>query len=327
MTLYGAAVLLVIFGALLAALDLLLLALTSRILVRLERTAPGPRSEGILLARSAPVLTAAVVALLVFLPAWWVHEPPDTGEAASPVLLGLAMLSALPLLQGLYRGARMFVKTRDRLVTWRASGRKAPRAEAPFEVLEVASEDLGLCVGGYLRPTIYASAAVMRSLEPGELTAALAHETGHAVRRDPLRLLWLGCCPDFLRLFGLDGPWRLAFTRACEFAADEGASRGDQEVALDLASALLKVARLRTFRPSSVEALSDVAVSSAFANSVELEARVGALVNPGPEPTRAGSSLRPWMFPAALALLCAAGLVASAPVHALAEAVGRILTR
>ncbi len=325
MTLYGAAVLLVIFGALLAALDVLLLALTPWLLGRLTRRAPPRGTDAILLIRSAPVLTAAAAAVLVFLPAWWTHEPENTGETASALLLGLALLSALPLVQGLYRGARMFVKTRDRLLIWRGRGRNPPRVEAPFEVLEVTSEDLALCVGGYLRPTIYASADVMRSLEPEEFTAALAHEVSHATRRDPLRLLWLGSCPDFLRLFGLDGPWRLAFSRACEFAADAGASRGNPEVALDLASALLKVARLRTFRPLSAEALADVAVSSAFSTRVDLEARVQALANPRPEPT--GFRPRPWMFAAALLLLCAAGALASEHAHALTEEVGRFLTR
>ncbi|HQZ16217.1 MAG TPA: hypothetical protein PLD86_04990, partial [Vicinamibacteria bacterium] len=244
MTLYGAAVLLVVFGALLAALDLLLLALTPWLLRSLIPSAPDRRSDAILIIRSAPVLAAAAVAALVFLPAWWTHEPENTGETASALLLGLALLSALPLLQGLFRGARMFVRTRDRLLIWRGRGRNPPRVEAPYEVLEVTSGDLALCVGGYLRPTIYASAEVIRSLDPEEFNAALAHEVSHAARRDPLRLLWLGSCPDFLRLFGLDRPWRLAFSRACEFAADAGASRGNPEVALDLASALLTVARL-----------------------------------------------------------------------------------
>ncbi len=327
MTLYGAAVLLVVFGAILAALDVLLLALTPWLLRCLTRSAPHQRSDATLLIRSAPVLTAAAAAALVFLPAWWAHEPRNTGETASAFLLGLALLSALPLLQGLFRGARMFVKTRDRLLIWRGRGRNTPGVEAPFEVLEVASEDLALCVGGYLRPTIYASADVIRSLAPEEFDAALAHEVSHATRRDPLRLLWLGSCPDFLQLFGLDRPWRLAFSRACEFAADAGASRGNPEVALDLASALLKVARLRTFAPLSAETLADVAVSSAFSNRDDLKARVEALANPRPAPTPAAFGPRPWMFAAALLLLCAAGALASEHVHTLTEEVGRFLTR
>ena len=325
MNLYGFAVLLVIFGVAMATLDLLLLALSPRLLESLARIAPGRRTDAIMLLRSAPVVLAAAVTALVFLPSWWAHEPQDTGETVSALLLVLALLSALPLLQGLYRATLMLVKTRDRLLRWRGRGRSTPQVEAPFEVLEVTSEDLALCVGGYLRPTIYASTDVMKSLEPEEFSAALAHEVSHARRRDPLRLLWLGSCPDFLRLFRLDGPWRRAFSRACEFAADAGASGGNPERALDLASALVKVARLRTFRPMSADALADVAVSSAFSSRVDLAARVEALANPRPEIATAGSRLRPWMFAAALLALSATGALASEHVHAVTEAVGRLL--
>ena len=327
MSLYGAAVLLVVFGVLMAAFDVVLLVLTPWLLTRLARIAPGRRTDTILLIRSAPVVLSAAATVLVFFPAWWAHEPQNTGETASAFLLFLAWLAVLPLLQGLYRAAVMLVKTRDRILLWRGCGRNPSRVEGRFEVLEVTSEDLALCVGGYLRPTIYASTDVMRFLEPEELQAALAHEVSHAKRRDPLRLLWLGSCPDFLRLFRLDDPWRGAFSRACEFAADAGASRGNPEVALDLASALLKVARLRTFKPWSAETLKDVAVSPAFSSRADLQARVEALANPLPEPAPAGFRPRPWMFAAALLLLCAAGALASEHVHTLTEEVGRFLTR
>ena len=325
MTGYGVAVLLVVFGALTAALDLVLLFLTPWLFGRLGRLAVSRRSDAILLLRSAPVVLAAALTLLVFLPSWWIHEPAETGETASALLLGLALLAALPLLRGLYRGAQMFVRTRERLVTWRGRGRNTPQAGTSFEVLEVRSEDLALCVGGYLRPTIYASADVVRSLEPEEFKAALAHEASHARRRDPLRLLWLGSCPDFLQLLGLDRAWRGAFARACEFAADAGASRGNPEAALDLASALLKVARLRAFPAIGADALADVAVSPAFTSRADLQARVEALANPAPEPKAPGLGLRPWMWAAAILVLCAAGVAASEQVHAIAEGVGRFL--
>ena len=326
MTLYGASALLVVFGVVMAALDVLLLALTPWLFDRLARTAPGRRTDAILLLRSLPVGLAAASTALVFLPAWWRHEPQGTGETVSAFLIALALLAILPLLQGVYRAGLMFVKTRDRLLVWRGRGHPS-QVDAPFEVVEVRSEDLALCVGGYLRPTIYASTEVMKSLEPEEFEAALAHEVSHARRRDPLRLLWLGSCPDFLQLFRLDGPWRRAFSRSCEFAADAGASRGNPEAALDLASALLKVARLRTFKPFSAEVLADVAVSSAFSSLVDLEARVEALANPRPEAATAGSGWRPWMFAAMLLLLCAGGAMASEQVHAIAEEVGRLLAR
>ena len=167
----------------------------------------------------------------------------------------------------------------------------------------------------------------MNALDAQELSAALAHEISHARTRDPLRLLGMGGCPDFLNLLRLDQGWRRAFASACEFAADEGASAGNREVALDLASALLKVARLSAFRPVIAENMIEVAVSSAFSSSADLEARVHALANPPTAAAVRGVPLRPWMLGAAILILGSAGVIASEPVHALIEELGRTLAR
>ena len=95
-------------------------------------------------------------------------------------------------------------------------------------------------------------------------------------------------------------------------------------MALDLASALLKVARLRTFRPLSAEAMIDMAVSSAFSSRADLEARIHALANPQAG-VLLGAGLQPWMLAAAAVVLCGAGVMASEQVHAAAEELGRLL--
>ena len=322
---YGASVLLVVFGALLVALDLLLLALTPLVLPRLGRLPPSTRTDAILFVRSLPLLLAAAVTSLAFLPAWWRHEPENTGETVSLLLLAMALISILPILQGLQRAARMFLRTRARLVVWRGLGRSAVMSHTPFEVVEVKSDDLALCVGGYLRPTIYASAEVMKSLDPAELDAALAHEVSHANQRDPLRLLWMGSCPDFLQWFGLDAPWRRAFARACEFAADERAARGCEDVALDLASALVKVARLRTRGALTGDAALEVAVSSAYSSPVDLRARVEALAEPRSSASPAPARLLTGGALAVVVVVAAVGAAVSGHAHGLTESVGRLL--
>jgi Zn-dependent protease with chaperone function len=325
MTLYGAALLLAVFGLLMAALDALLLAATPLLLALCGRLMPKQRAQAILVARFAPSGLAALLTILVLLPAWCRHEPSNTGERASFGLLSLAALALLPILLGLVRAARMFLRTRNRLLLWRRQGRSTSTAQTPIEIVEVKGEDLALCVGGYLTPTIYASAPVLRSLAPREFSAAVAHEVSHARARDPLRLLWMSSCPDFLQMFRLDDAWRRGFASACEFAADAGASRGNPELALDLASALLKVARLPTLRPVAATVMIDLAVSSAFSSPGDLEARVRALVSAPCEETVEPFALRPWMFLAATVFVCVAGLVASPQVHALTEGVGRLL--
>ena len=325
MNLYGASVLIVVFGALLVVLDLLLLALTPLVLARLGRLVPSTRTDAILFVRSLPLLLAGAITSLALFPAWWRHEPENTGEAVSFLLVAVAIISILPILQGLQRAARMFLRTRARLLVWRGLGRSAAMSRTPFEVVEVRSDDLALCVGGFLRPTIYASADVMNSLDPAELDAALAHEVSHASQRDPLRLLWMGSCPDFLQWFGLDAPWRRAFARACEFAADERAARGCEGVALDLASALVKVARLRTQGALTGDAALEVAVSSAYSSPLDLRARVEALAEPRSSVSPAPAWLLTGGALAVLVVVAAVGVVASERAHGVTESVGRLL--
>lgn len=325
MTLYGLAVLTVLFGAGLAFADVVLLLLTPALLRRIGRLAPQRRPGTIAAARFAPVVAAYLMVGLIFLPAWLRHEPHNSGEEASLLLLVVALVSTLPLLAGVNSAVFMFLRTRDRLRLWRLRSESPSRSLAPFEVVEVRSADLSLCVGGYLKPTIYASTAVIRSLDPDELKAALAHEVSHASARDPLRRLGMSACPDFLRLLDLDHAWRLAFARACEFAADARASAGRPEVALDLASALLKVARLHGRRAEGALALADVAVSPAFSSRLDLEARIEALANPPKPQMRSRGLLGFLLCPAALLLIAGLGAIRSAQIHDLTEAVGRFL--
>lgn len=326
MTLYGLAVLSVLFGVGLALADALLLVLTPALLRRVGDLGPARRPALIAAARFAPLVAALSLVGLLFLPAWLRHEPVNSGETVSLPLLAAALLSVLPLLAGLRRGIRMFLRTRDRLRFWRLQSESPSIALAPFEVVEVKSGDLSLCVGGYLRPTIYASTDVVRSLEPEEWRAALAHEVSHATSRDPLRRLGMQACPDFLQLLGLDKPWPAAFARACEFAADARASEGRPEVALDLASALVKVARLQGLYPERAAGFVDVAVSPAFSSRIDLQARIEALANP---PAHDGGVKRvsgaAFLFAAALIMVAGLGGLASEPVHELTEVVGRFL--
>ena len=322
MTFYSACVLLVVFGGLLAAFDALLLVTSGPLLRRLNGVSSTRRPEAVLFARFLPMALALAATVCVFLPAWWMYEPAETGEAASAALVLAAAISLLPLALGGHRAMRIFLNTRDRVMGWRERGRHAAINHTPFEVVEVSGHDVSLCVGGYLTPTIYASKEVLDTLDPEELHAAMAHETSHAASRDPLRLLSMGACPDFLQMLGLDRPWRRAFSQACEFAADARASRGDRGVALDLASALVKVARLNV-APLRAEAM-DLAVSSAFHGRADLEARVQALANPAAPSARLPFSPRLW-FGVALVGLTVLGLSSAQRIHALTEMLGRAL--
>ena len=314
-------VLSIVFGLWLAAFDLTLLAISGFLQPRIIALPARVRATAIFVVRFTPLLLAGVVTLGVFLPAWWQHEPEKTGEALTLALIGAGLLAMAPVVEALRRGARMAARTQERLMVWRGRGQKSPlSAASAFDVVEVSGDDLALCVGGYFKPTIFASTTATRSLNPREQRVALAHETSHAVSRDPLRLLMMEACPDFLHLFSLDASWRHAFASAAEFAADARASRGDRGAALDLASALVKVARLGVASPAP-----SLSVASMMGETAELQARVEALATGPMDDGRVGRIPSAWGLVLVCLLICALGTQTSETAQRFTEAIVALL--
>src|SRR5262249_56091405 len=83
-----------------------------------------------------------------------------------------------------------------------------------------------------------------QSLTREEMAAAIADEGGHLAARDNLKRAALRACRDALAIFPCGASLDRAWAEASEAAADEHAARGESAVALDLASALIKIARL-----------------------------------------------------------------------------------
>src|SRR5262249_48078215 len=83
-----------------------------------------------------------------------------------------------------------------------------------------------------------------QSLTNEEISAAMAHESGHLISRDNLKRPLLRACRDMLAIVPSGASLDRAWVEASEAAADEHAARGGSGGALDLASALIKIARL-----------------------------------------------------------------------------------
>ena len=84
---------------------------------------------------------------------------------------------------------------------------------------------------------------MLEILTPEEISAALAHENGHLAARDNLKRGLLQACRDALLIIPSGRLLDKAWSEASEEAADENAARQGNNVALDLASALVKIAR------------------------------------------------------------------------------------
>ena len=117
----------------------------------------------------------------------------------------------------------------------------------------IDSEEPRAFCAGYLSPRVYLSRGALEGLEPAELRAVLAHESHHARRRDPLRLLAARALADSLFFLPILRRISERYAALGELAADEAAvealgGRGP------LASALLKFSE-SSAQPATVVAL------------------------------------------------------------------------
>jgi bla regulator protein blaR1 len=147
------------------------------------------------------------------------------------------------------------------------------------------------------RPRLYVAEQVLAGLNDAERTAVFDHELAHLTSHDNLRHWLMRFCPDLLALSPAGDAITRSWFTATEEAADEAAARRTPRAALDLADALVKVARLvPRDQPAFVPAL-------ALHNGDDIARRVGRLLQrpaSTDEPGRAGWAL------AGLALLAAA---------------------
>jgi hypothetical protein len=283
---------------------------------RRVQTTPAPR---ILRCRLAPTVAGAALALGVVAPAFLLFEPRDTGERMT---LSLALLGLGGLALGATAVARLLlelVRTRRLVRGWERTARPIRLPACPVPAFSVATVFPVVAVTGVLRPRLFVSAALLRRLTPAELSAVVGHEIGHLRAHDNLKRLLLRACVDVAAWTGwgrdLDERWH----EAVEDAADDHAVNGSGAARLDLADALLKVARLSG-------SLDLACPTSALFRGERVARRVRRLLtDPG---SAASRSVRGWhvALPGAAVVALAFTLATSGPaVHALLEKVVQAL--
>lgn len=190
-----------------------------------------------------PAGALAFVAALL-LPAFLTHEPYPAPDSVGYSLLALASLSATGAALALRRAAASWRATKRLTADWlrqaepvRVEGVNVPayRLRHPTPVIAVV---------GTLRPRLFIAEQLFSSLSREELKVALTHERGHLVARDTLKRAVLKFCRDLLPCVGAGRALDRAWAEEAERAADEYAARAGAAGALDLAAALIKIARM-----------------------------------------------------------------------------------
>jgi len=208
-----------------------------------------------------PVLAFLTVSLLL-VPSYLAYEPRHAAETVSFKLGLLAIFSATGIAVSVYRGIGTHRATANLTSDWLRQGKPIQIPGIDIRSYEIHHAFPLIGIVGFLRPRLFVASQVLQVLTPEEISAAVAHENGHLTARDNLKRGLLQACRDALLIIPcgrlLDSSW----SEASEEAADENAARQGNGVALDLASALVKIARIiplggRPTMPAGVFLLGD----------------------------------------------------------------------
>jgi Zn-dependent protease with chaperone function len=193
--------------------------------------------------RTLPALLAFLSVALLFIPAYVAYEPRHTAETVSFKLGLLAFLSATGIAVSISRGLATYRATSRLTSDWLRQGKPVRITGITIEAYQIEHTFPLIAIVGFLRPRLFIANQVLEILTPEEISAAVAHENGHLAARDNLKRGLLQACRDALLIIPSGRLLDKAWSEASEEAADENAARQGNGVALDLASALVKIAR------------------------------------------------------------------------------------
>lgn len=202
------------------------------------------RAEILFVMRIGPPVIAIVAIAAFLIPSYLTYEPYATKETVSWKLGALASLSAIGVALAIWRGVRSWLATRSLLKQWLAASTpiKIEAITVPTFVFEHSFPIIA--VVGAIRPRLFIAGHVLESLSEAELAAAIAHEYGHLAAKDNFKRSVMRISRAALLLIPC-GRWLdRAWSEASESAADEHAAQQSSRIALDLASALVRIARM-----------------------------------------------------------------------------------
>jgi Zn-dependent protease with chaperone function len=211
----------------------------------LRRRSPAAQAQVLLYLRLLPFACALVFVVGFIVPAYLHHEPHPSGEVVSLKLALFAALCFAGLALAAWRGLRSWIATRRLVADWLRHAEPVELAGVSVPVYRLRHRFPVIAVVGVARPRLFIAGHLFDELTADELRAAVMHEHGHLSTHDNLKRALLRACRDMLMLVPAGRTLDNAWVEQSEAAADEHAARaGGAALALDLASALVKIARL-----------------------------------------------------------------------------------
>jgi len=287
--------------------------ISARAARRLARYSAKSRAAWLFRLRVLPAALAIVISLGVAVPVYLAYEPAESAESLSLTLIAFAVTGAALLALGTWRAAAAWRATEAVRRDWLRRGRRVEGFDTAIPLFAIDEVFPTVAVVGVRHPALFIAEQVLRECTRDEVAAMLRHEAAHVTVGDNLKRFVLRASPDLLRAAGtLERAWACA----AEEAADAAAAAAAPGSAIDVAQALIRIARLA---PSS----RTPELASAFYPGGSIESRVHQLLRSTPAPEA------PVPFGCVMLLGTALGLVAlvvtAAPLlHQLMEAVVRI---
>ena len=196
--------------------------------------------------RILPAVLAFLTVSLLLVPAYLAHEPRHAAETVSFKLALLAIFSATGIAVSVYRGIGTHRATANLTSDWLRQGKPIQIPGIDIKSYEITHAFPLIGIVGFLRPRLFIASQVLQVLTPEEISAAVAHENGHLTARDNLKRGLLQACRDALLIIPCGRLLDRSWSAASEEAADENAARQGNGAALDMASALVKIARIHS---------------------------------------------------------------------------------
>lgn len=290
------------------------------------------RAEVLFALRIASPALALIFVALFFVPAYVGYEPRATSEVVSAKLAGFALLSVFGVAFASWRCCRAYLATRKLKRQWLAVAEEIQMPSINVTAFRLPHSFPIIAVIGTVRPRLFIADQVLQSLSAEELAAAIAHECGHLAARDNLKRGLIRACRDALMMVPFGRSLDRAWAETAESAADEHAAQASAAVALNLASALVTIARMI---PVGTHAELPMAAFLVGDEGRGIKARVRRLL----ELASANGERRPGKFPLArivplLSLALLLGIVAALAtssnvlltVHSLVEGVVSLLS-
>lgn len=217
------------------------------------------RAEILFVMRIGPPVIAIVAIAAFMIPSYLTYEPHASGEVVSWKLGALAALSAVGVGLAISRGLRSWLATRSLLKEWLASSTPVHIDEIAVPTFVLRHSFPIIAVVGAIRPRLFIADQVFASLSHEELAAAIAHEYGHLAAHDNFKRSVMRISRAALLLIPCGRSLDRAWSEASESAADEHAAQRSSLVALNLASALVRIAKMipkgqQQIMPASVSA-------------------------------------------------------------------------